>query len=321
MKLPSTSTDTHSTIRQTNAKDGAINCTRKAVDYVRASVSENTRRAYRSDLRHFIDWGGTIPATDVMVANYLAAHAGSLSVATLSRRVAAISKAHTSKGLKTPTQSALTQSTLKGIKRTHGRPQRVSAPLLVEDLLRIMNVLGEEPKDIRDRAILLVGFAGGFRRSELVQLDVEDIRHVRQGVVITIRRSKTDQAGMGREIGIPFARGRFCPVKALEEWLQFSGTEDGAIFSSVNRYGRVGVGRLTGEAVAGVVKGRVEEIGLDPTNYSGHSLRAGLATSAAMAGLSTLAIRQQTGHRSDAALARYIRSGELFTNNVAGYLL
>lgn len=290
-------------------------------EYVRVSISDNTRRAYRADLRHFIDWGGAIPATDVMIANYLASYAGTLSVATLSRRIASITKAHTSKGLQSPTASDLIKTTLRGIKRTHGMPQRVSAPILIEDLLRIMNMLGDDTKDTRDQALLLLGFAGGFRRSELVALDVSDIRHVRQGMIITMRRSKTDQAGSGREIGIPHARGRFCPVKALEAWLQLASIEDGPIFRAVDRHGQVSDGRLSPEAVATVVKARAAEIGLDPSDYSGHSLRAGLATSAAMAGVSTLDIRKQTGHTSDAMLARYVRSGELFTNNAAGYLL
>lgn len=307
--------------KQTNDQNIEINCTRSASDYVRVSVSENTRRAYRSDLRHFVNWGGSIPSTDVMIADYLAAYADRLSVATLSRRVASIAKAHTSKGLISPTVSDLIKTTLRGIKRTHGQPQRVSAPLLTEDLLRIMNMLGDGPKDMRDRALLLVGFAGGFRRSELVALDVRDVRHVRQGMIINIRRSKTDQAGSGREIGIPHARGRFCPVASLKAWLQLAGIESGPIFRPINRHGQIDLVRLSPEAVATVVKERVTEIGLDPADYSGHSLRAGLATSAAMAGVSTLDIRKQTGHTSDAMLARYVRSGELFVNNPTASLL
>lgn len=302
-------------------QSSAISCNRTAIEYVRASVADNTRRAYRSDLAHFLEWGGCIPASDVFVADYLAAYAGVLSVATLSRRVASISKAHTSKGLQSPTTSDLIKATLRGIKRTHGAPQRASSPLLVEDLLRIMSILGDSPKDTRDRALLLIGFAGGFRRSELVALDVEDIRQVRQGMIVSIRRSKTDQAGKGREIGIPLARGRFCPVKSLEAWLQFASIEDGPVFRSVSQHGQIGERRLSSEAVAGVVKVRVEQVGLDPRSFSGHSLRAGLATSAAMAGISSLDIRRQTGHRSDAALARYVRTGELFVNNAAGGLL
>ncbi|PCJ61503.1 MAG: integrase [Rhodospirillaceae bacterium] len=321
-ETPLTSDNTHLSEPITTALDGgAINCTQATSGYVRAAIADNTRRAYRADLNHFLEWGGAIPATDVMVADYLAVHAGALAVSTLCRRIASIAKAHRARGLQSPTVSDLIKATMRGIKRTHGAPQRGSAPLLIEDLLRIMSVLGDGMKDTRDRALLLLGFAGGFRRSELVALDVEDIQSVRQGMIVTIKRSKTDQAGVGRQIGVPFARGRFCPVKSVEAWLQVAGISDGPVFRSVDRYGRVGTQRLSSEAVANVIKARVEQVGFDPTLYSGHSLRAGLATSAAMAGVSSLDIRKQTGHASDAMLARYVRSGELFVNNASGALL
>ena len=310
-----------SELKNTTESDIAINCNRATSDYVRASIADNTRRAYRSDLDHFLEWGGTIPATDVMVANYLAAHAGTLAISTLCRRIASISKAHTTKGLQSPTTSDLTKTTMRGIKRTHGVPQQVSAPLMISDLLKIMSILGESMKDTRDRALLLLGFSGGFRRSELVGLDIESIQSVRQGLVVTIMRSKTDQAGVGRQVGIPLARGRYCPVKAIETWRGRAGIETGPLFRPVNKHGYILTGRLSGEAVAKIVKARVAEIGFDPYSYSGHSLRAGLATSAAMAGVNSLDIRKQTGHASDAMLARYVRSGELFVNNASGALL
>ena len=144
-------------------------------DYVRQSLSENTRKAYRCDLEHFLSWGAAVPSTDREIAAYLADHAEKLSVATLTRRLVAIGKAHTAKGLQSPTKSELVQSTLKGIKRAHGKPQRQVKPLLVEDLFQILNVMGDTPKDIRDRALLLLGFAGGFRRSELAALNREDV--------------------------------------------------------------------------------------------------------------------------------------------------
>jgi hypothetical protein len=131
-------------------------------EYVRDSISDNTKRAYRSDLRHFRDWGGTIPATDVMLADYLAQHAGTLSVATLVRRIASISKAHSAKGLSNPARSELVKSTLRGIKRVNGHPQRRAKPLTKEDLFSVLAVMGDSLKDVRDRALLLVGFAGGF---------------------------------------------------------------------------------------------------------------------------------------------------------------
>ena len=290
-------------------------------EYVRDSISDNTKRAYRSDLRHFRDWGGTIPATDVMLADYLAQHARTLSVATLVRRIASISKAHSAKGLPNPARSELVKSTLRGIKRINGHPQRRAKPLTKEDLFSALGVMGDSLKDVRDRALLLIGFAGGFRRSELIAINCTDIESVRQGVVIHVRRSKTDQEGVGRKIGIPYGRSCWCPVTALNDWLERAGIEDGSVFRPVDRHGRVQGQRLSGEAVSLVVKERVAAVGLEPKEFSGHSLRAGLATFAAAAGVSSWKIRQQTGHASDAMLARYVRDGELFIDNAAAELL
>ena len=290
-------------------------------EYVKDAISDNTKRAYRSDLRHFCDWGGMIPSSDVMLADYLAHHAGIFSVATLVRRVASISKAHSAKGLSNPARSELVKSTMRGIKRTHGHPQHRAKPLIKEDLFSVLTAMGDSLKDVRDRALLLVGFAGGFRRSELVKVNRIDIEAVRQGMVIHIHRSKTDQEGVGRKVGIPHGRTRWCPVTALNDWMENAGIEDGPVFRRVDRHGNLLDGRLSGEAVSLVIKERVAAIGLAPDDYSGHSLRAGLATSAASAGVSSWKIRAQTGHASDAMLARYIRDGEIFVNNASGVLL
>ena len=161
----------------------------------------------------------------------------------------------------------------------------------------------------------------GFRRSELAANNCTDIESVRQGVVIHVRRSKTDQEGIGRKIGIPHGRTRWCPVTALNDWLECARIEDGPVFRPVDRHGRVQGQRLSGEAVSLVIKERVAAVGLEPNEFSGHSLRAGLATSAAAAGVSSWKIRQQTGHASDAMLARYIRDGEMFVDNAAAQLL
>ncbi len=293
----------------------------RVLGYVRAAVSHNTRRAYQSDLRHFLDWGGSMPATDAAVAEYLADHAGSLSVATLARRLAAICKAHTTHGLSSPTSSELVRMTMRGIRRGHGRPQRQVAAAVKEDILAMVAGLGEGLKDRRDRALILIGFAGAFRRSELVAVNCTDIGHVPQGIVLTIARGKTDQEGRGRRVGIPYARGLVCPVKALDAWLSASGIGDGPVFRSVRRQGGVGPNALSPEAVALIVKQRAAAAGLDPGRYSGHSLRAGLATSAARAGVPVWKIRDQTGHASDAMLGRYVREGELFLGNAAGAIL
>ena len=185
----------------------------------------------------------------------------------------------------------------------------------------VLDSLGNTVKDARDRCLLLFGFAGGFRRSELVGLDRADVEEGRQGLVLTLRRSKTDQEGIGRKIGIPYGRTRHCPVAAWDKWQQISRLEDGPIFRQVDRHSNVQYCRLSGEAVSLVIRERLLAAGLDPTGYSGHSLRSGFATSAVEVGVSTLKIRQQTGHTSDAMLARYVRSGELLIGNAACRLL
>ena len=223
--------------------------------------------------------------------------------------------------LSSPTASELVKATMRGIKRQRGTAQAEAKPLLRDDLFQVLAAMGDDLKSVRDRAPLLIGFAGGFRRSELVGLDLADIEHVRQGLVIHLRRSKTDQLGAGRKIGIPLGRTRWCPVAALDEWLSRSGIEAGAIFRRINRHSQVLGNRLSGEAVALVIRERLSAAGFDPTGYSGHSLRTGFATSAAQAGATSWKIRAQTGHASDAMLARYFRDGEMFSDNAAGVLL
>jgi integrase len=285
------------------------------------SLSDATKRAYQADLAHYEAWGGTIPSTSETVAEYLAASAEEMKVATLQRRLASISKAHAALGVENPCRSEIVKATMRGIRRKLGTAQREAKPILKEDLFDILERMGDRPKDIRDKALLLLGFAGAFRRSELVGLDVADIEHVRQGIVVNLRRSKTDQTGAGRKIGIPFGRTRWCPVKHLTDWLDQAGIEDGPLFRGMNRHGHLHDQRLSGEAVSIIIKDRVAAVGFDADAYSGHSLRAGLATSAAMAGASTWKIRQQTGHASDAMLSRYIRGGDIFLNNASGAVL
>jgi integrase len=193
--------------------------------------------------------------------------------------------------------------------------------LLRDDLFIVLSGMADDVRAARDRALLLIGFAGGFRRSELVGLNIEDIESAPQGLIVTLRRSKTDQERKGRTIGIPLGRTRWCPVAALMLWLDVTGITSGPIFRPVDRHGNVGAARLSGEAVCIIVRERVASAGIDPRRYSGHSLRAGFATSATQAGVSTIKIRQQTGHASDAMLARYVRDGELFVGNAAGSLL
>ena len=210
---------------------------------------------------------------------------------------------------------------MKGVRRTKGTAQRAAAPLMRETLFGVLKVMGDRPKDRRDKALLLIGFAAALRRSELVALTVADIQQVRQGVIVHVRRSKTDQEGEGRQIAVPLGRTQWCPVRALEDWLTTSNITEGPVFRRVNWCGRVSELPMKPEAVSIVVRERVAAIGLDPRPYSGHSLRAGLASSAAEAGIASWTIRRTTGHRSQEMLERYIRVGDLFRHNAAGSLL
>ena len=210
---------------------------------------------------------------------------------------------------------------MRGIRRRRGSAQREATPLLKDDLFAMLDAMGDALKDARDRALLLIGFAGGFRRSELVAIDIGSIQFMRQGVIVTIPRSKTDQLGAGRKVGIPVGRTRHCPVGALEDWIARAGLIEGPLFRPVDRHGRIHPNALTGEAVSLVIKEQVAAAAINPAGFSGHSLRAGLATSAAQAGVATWRIRAQTGHASDATLSRYVRDGELFTGNAAGVVL
>lgn len=293
-------------------------------DYARQSKAANTIRAYRADWRHFADWChaqgvNAMPATPQVVVVYLTDLAGQgIKVSTIQRRITAISQAHQVAGYDSPTKVEAVRTVLKGIRRVHGTAQEAKTPATMPDIRAMVGTLSENLLGLRDRALLLIGFAGAFRRSELVNLDVTDAQVTREGIVITLRKSKTDQDGQGRKIGIPYgSKPETCPVRALQAWLEASGITEGALFRSVNRHGQLQEGRLSDKAVALVIKRCAEAAGLDPAKYAGHSLRAGLATSAAAAGVSERAIMNQTGHKSLNMVRRYIREGSLFRENAA----
>jgi integrase len=280
--------------------------------YSAAAQSSATTRSYATDIQHFLRHGGTIPATAAMVAEYLANFAGTLAVATLQHRLIAIHRAHTDRGLQSPIMDHLIKRTMQGIRRTLGTKQRRVTALVKDDLLEMMVHIDQQMpmKAARDKALLLIGFAGAFRRSELVALRYEDLTQFDNGVEILIRRSKTDQEGAGRTVFIPYARGTRCPVKALKDWLELAGIEAGPLFRPINRHDQVvGNKALTPQSVALIVKASVRMMSGDVTAkmVAGHSLRAGYCTEAAMTGLQPYQIREQTGHRSDVTLARYIR--------------
>jgi|SRR5579871_462122 len=296
----------------------------RAEAYARAAKAPATRKAYASDWAHFADWCTaaavpSLPATPETVALYIAALAETHRPATISRRMAAIAAAHKARGLESPAsmRHGAVNSVWQGIRRTLGMAQDAKAPVLIEDLRGMVRKLRPGIIGIRDRALLLVTFAGAFRRSEVVALDFQALQFTGDGLVVTLRRSKTDQEGEGRKVGIPYGSNPdTCPVRALRAWLEASDLASGSVFRSVTRHGKIGP-RMSGYAVALVVKRYAGAVGLEPGAYSGHSLRAGLATSAAIAGASERAIMAQTGHRSSAMVRRYIRDGNLFRENAA----
>lgn len=286
-------------------------------DYIQCALSSNTLKAYRADLDHYRIWGGGIPATPDMIASYLTDYAASLSIATLQRRLVAISRAHTMQGHPDPVKADLVKLTMRGIRRVHGKPQGQVAPLLKDDMILLLSHTPNSLKGCRDRALLLLGFCAALRRSELAAVQVEDLEFTSQGIILTIPRSKTDQTGQGRRIGIPRGRGRICPVQSINDWIMHSGAERGPLFRAITKGGILSADALSDRVIADIIKHYAGKAGLNAKRYSGHSLRAGLATSAAQNGASSWKIRAQTGHRSDTMLARYIREGDLFTDNAA----
>lgn len=309
----------------------AINCTdgnadiqpsKAVLDFVSHSISESTKRSYRADLAHFEVTGRTFPALPSDIASYIAEMAGQYAVATIERRLASLAKAHRTRGYDDPCKAELVKSTLRGIRRSLGTKQRQAAAILRDDLFAMLDKLGDHrPKDIRDRALLLLGFATAMRRSELASLDIDDIEFIPKGMLVILRRSKTDQEGQGRKIAVPYGRTKYCPVTALRTWLNVLERPSGAIFVCINKHGHILQQRISGEAVSLVVKTRIANAGYDPKPFSGHSLRAGFATSAAQAGASTYKIRQTTGHRTESSLSRYIRDTDLFTDAAITRLL
>ena len=288
----------------------------KVKEYVDQSLSENSRKAYRTDFEHFKAWGGSVPSSPEMVADYLSVYADVLSLATLQRRLVSIGKANTMAGFANPAQSDLVKIALKGIRRVHAKAQRQVQPILKEDVIMIVSSLPSNNQGKRDAALLMLAFCGAFRRSELSGIRHDDLRFTSEGMVVRLNKSKTDQFGDGREIAIPFGHGRICPVEAVKAWIAVSGN-NGLLFRQVVKGGAISSRGLSGHAIAQIIKRLVKSIGHDPSEYSGHSARAGFATSAAQAGKSSWNIRRQTGHKSDAMLNRYIRQGNLFKDNAA----
>lgn len=289
--------------------------------YVQLGLAANTKRAYERDLKRFVKWGGHIPASPQLVAKYLAENASALKASTLTRHLASIARAHTEKRLPSPTSDQLVRATLRGIQRVHGTAQRQARPLTRDLLRRIVTRKADATSvvELRDRALLLIGYAGAFRRSELTAIVGADLEFSADGVVITLRASKTDSLRKGRKVPIPFTRTRDCPVKALQTWLRQSPADAASpVFRSIDRDGNLRSRHMNAGSVGLILRRSLKQAGLDPNGYSAHSLRAGFVSDAARSGAPTWAIQRQTGHRSEATVHRYIRElGDFERNAVA----
>jgi site-specific recombinase XerD len=292
--------------------------------YAANSKAKNTWKAYGADVRDFTAWCNAsdlapLPADPDTVAAYLTFLAPHCKVSTIARRLSAISQQHQVVGYDSPTWSPLVKLTMQGIRRIHAPQQTVRRvqPAVTSVIQKMLATMGESLIDTRDRAFILISFAGAFRRSELAQLRVDDITETEDGLRIRLRQSKTDQEGEGYVKGIPYGTDpTTCPVRAWQTWKLAANLHDGYAFRSINRHGKVGAS-LTPQVLAHVIKKRVRAAGLDPRDFSGHSPRAGLITSAAMANVSEREIAKQSGHKSLPVLRTYIREGSLFTENAA----
>lgn len=284
--------------------------------------SDSTLRAYRSDWIDFAAWcrsdgKESLPASTATLALYLRDRAARLKTSTLARRVSAISRAHEMAGYDSPAEAAVVRKLMAEFRLAKTSMPVAKKPVLVDDLRAISSKLPNTILGSRDRALLLLGFTGGLRRSELVAINYEDLDHDQRGLIIAVRSSRTPEKY--RRVAIPRGSSRegTCPVGALDEWLKRSAIKAGPLFRAVSRYGRVLEKRLSGEAVGLVVKRWVRSLGYNPSEFGAHSLRAGLATSAAIAGKSESAIMRQTGHRSIASVRRYVQVNQPEQENAA----
>ena len=279
---------------------------------LKSSKATNTLRAYKADYKDFtrfcIKHGfKSMPSDPKVLSLYLTHLSQTSKFSTLKRRLASISVIHRLSGHYIDTKHPMITENLMGIKRVKGSYQKAKKPILINDLKLIVDVINKDKNEKRrakNRALILVGFAGGFRRSELVAILLEDIDFVPEGVKIFIKRSKTDQSGEGMIKGIPyFSKSDYCPVISLKNWLEKSGIKSGKIFD------------MSDKSVALTIKKYTAIAGLDSNKYSGHSLRSGFATSVADLGAEERSIMAMTGHKTSQMVRRYIQEANLFKNN------
>ena len=277
------------------------------------SKASNTLRAYQADFKDFSAFCvknglSSMPTDHKILSLYLTHLSANSKFSTLKRRIASISVMHKMKGYYLDTKHPLIMENLHGIKRVKGSIQKSKKPLLINDLRMIINAIDEakqsENKKIRDRTLILIGFSGGFRRSELVNIEHDDVEFVNEGVKIFIKRSKTDQSGEGMIKAIPYFDNKlFCPVTSLKKWIDNSEIKSGKIFD------------ISDKSVALIIKKYASLSGLDSNKYGGHSLRSGFATSTAESGAEERNIMAMTGHKTSQMVRRYIKEANLFKNN------
>ncbi len=298
----------------------------RAASYARQDRAPATRTAYKSDFAIFRRWClarevNAFPATPETVAGFLASEAeAGLAGSTITRRCAAIKYAHKLTGHEPPTNSELVKATLRGIRRVIGAAPKRKAPAIAETARAMMLSAPKGLKGLRDRALISLGFAGAFRRSELVALDVADLEETDDGFRVLLKRSKTDQEGKGEVIAV-IRGGACCPVKAVKAWLAAAGISEGAIFRPVAKGSRLRPSRLTGKSVCDITKAYADRVGLDGATFGAHSLRSGFLTSAAHRGASVFKMRDVSRHKSMDVLQSYVRDAELFRDHAGAGLL
>jgi len=298
----------------------------QTLNNLKSSKANNTIRAYRSDFKDFSVFCAkngfkSFPTDSKVVALYLTyLSSKGTKISTLKRRLVSLGVIHKLKGHYLDTKHPIIIENLMGIKRKIGSFQQGKKPILINQLKSIINVIDNEKtkeiKKIRDKTLILIGFGGGFRRSELVSIDYNDVELVSEGVKIVIRRSKTDQFGEGMVKGLPyFSNQNYCPVLHLKKWLELSNIKSGPIFRRFSKSFKLSENRLTDQSVALLLKNYLDVAGIENKNYSGHSLRSGFATVTAESGADERSIMAMTGHKTTQMVRRYIKEANLFKNN------
>ena len=292
---------------------------------LKSSKANNTLRAYKSDFKDFGSFCAkhgfnSLPTEPKIVSLYLTHLSKNSKISTLKRRLVSLSVVHKLKGHYLDTKHPIIVENLMGIKRLKGSIQKGKKPILISHLKSIINVIDEQKiNDInkfRDKTIILIGFGGGFRRTELISIDHEDLEIVQEGLKITIKKSKTDQFGEGMIKGLPyFSNELYCPVTNLKRWLEISKIKSGPIFRRFSKGSILTEKRLTDQSVVLLIKKYLKLAGIDNNNFSGHSLRSGFATVAADSGADERSIMAMTGHKTTQMVRRYIRDANIFKNN------